>query len=124
MIPSVEGRGRRWAFFKRIEGGKVVATGLRPPRRAFGQLQYLTPPERARKNLDRHPTTSWPPSWPPAPNHTQTPSSPSGKHTPGRTRLCRIEYVRESKYVGRMRSQGPALGCKHLGAFNTKSIAA
>jgi hypothetical protein len=26
--------------------------------------------DRARKNLDRHPTTSWPRTWPPAPDGT------------------------------------------------------
>jgi hypothetical protein len=31
------------------------AAGLLPPGGAFGQLEYPTPPSRARKNLDRHP---------------------------------------------------------------------
>ena len=29
--------------------------GLRRPGEVFGQLEYLTPPLRARTNLDRHP---------------------------------------------------------------------
>jgi hypothetical protein len=46
---------------------------------------------------DLTPTTSSPPSWPPAtkPHKTRYPASP-GKHAPSRTRLCRDVYVSRS----------------------------
>jgi integrase len=46
--------------------------------------------DRARKNLDRHPTTSSPLSWPPAPEPTTV--SPAGQAA-GDTRHCRNERV-------------------------------
>ncbi len=33
----------------------VVTAGLPGPGKVFGQFQYLSPPVRARQNLDRHP---------------------------------------------------------------------
>jgi hypothetical protein len=45
------------ALFKRIEEEKGLGvSGLRRPGGAFGQLRYLSPPERARGSLDRHAT--------------------------------------------------------------------
>ena len=46
------------ALFKRIEEEKGLAVdraaGLRRPGGAFGQLEYPSPPGRARTNLDRN----------------------------------------------------------------------
>jgi integrase len=41
--------------------------------------------DRARKNLDRHPTTSWPPTWPPEPD----PAAGSHSQARGVARHCR-----------------------------------
>ena len=52
--PPLDGRGGRWALFRRIEEGAGWVAGLRCPGGAFGPLQYPTPPLRARTDLDRH----------------------------------------------------------------------
>jgi hypothetical protein len=61
VLPSDAG-SVRWrveavggALVKRIEEEKGLVARLPPPGGVFGQLEYLSPPERARKNLDRHP---------------------------------------------------------------------
>jgi hypothetical protein len=62
MIPSDAGSARQTV--EAIRGfsssaprrGRGCGPGLRRSGRVFGRLQYLSPPLRARKNLDRHPS--------------------------------------------------------------------
>jgi hypothetical protein len=61
VLPSDAG-SVRWTF-EVVNGRSSSASrkrrgwvaGLRRPRGALGQLEYPTPPLRARQNLDRHP---------------------------------------------------------------------